>query len=105
MDQITAGLLYGSCILPVSEQLRMHRFCSSGFKCSGPSISIENVIGAAIKKFGDHSCKVTATNSIQTQYGITLDVPCKVTATNTGTGADTAGGYRGCTPPPDPKRC
>jgi len=28
---------------------------------------------------------VTTTNSIQTQYGTTLDVPYKVTGTNTGT--------------------
>jgi len=27
---------------------------------------------------------VTTTNSIQTQYSMTLDVPCKVTGTNTG---------------------
>ena len=58
-------------------------FCSSGFKCSGPSRAIEKVIWAAIKKFADHWCKVTTTNIIQTQYGITLDVPCKVTSTNT----------------------
>ena len=58
-------------------------FCFSGFKCTGPSIAIEKVICAAIKKFADHWCKVTTTNSIQTQYGITLDVSCKVTGTNT----------------------
>jgi len=57
-------------------------FCSSGFKCSVPSKPIEKVIWAAIKKFADHWCKVTTTNNIQTQYGITLDVPCKVTGTN-----------------------
>jgi len=63
----------------------MQTFCSSGFKCSGPSIALEKVIWAAIKKFADHWCKMTTTNSIQTQYGITLDVLCKVTGTNTGT--------------------
>ena len=47
-------------------------FCSSGFKCSGPSRAIEKMIWAAIEKFADHWCKVTTTNSIQTQYGITL---------------------------------
>ena len=58
-------------------------FCSSGFKCSGPSKPIEKVIWAAIKKFADHWCKVTTTISIQTQNRMTLDVPCKVTGTNT----------------------
>ena len=59
-------------------------FCFSGFKCSGPLRAIEKVIWAAIKKFADHWCKVTTTKRIQTQHGITLDVPCKVTGTNTG---------------------
>ena len=45
---------------------------------------IVKVIWAAIKKFADRWFKMTTTNSIQTQYGITLDVPCKVTGTNTG---------------------
>ena len=54
----------------------MHTFCPGGFKCSRPSVTIEKVIWAAIKKFADHWCNVTTTNSIQTQYGITLDVPC-----------------------------
>ena len=58
-------------------------FCSSGFKCSGPSRAIEKVIWAAIKKFADHWCKATTTNRIQTQYGIALDASCKVTGTNT----------------------
>jgi len=44
----------------------VHSFCSSGFQCSGPSIAIEKVIWAAKKKFADHWCKVTTTNSIQT---------------------------------------
>ena len=38
-------------------------FCSSGFKCSGPSRAIEKVIWAAIKKFADHWCKVTTTTT------------------------------------------
>jgi len=38
-----------------------------------------------VKNVADHWCKVTTTNSIHTQYGTTLDVPCKVTGTNTGT--------------------
>ena len=59
-------------------------FCSSGLECSEPSIAIEKVIWAAIKKFADHWCKVTTTNTIQTQYGTTLDVSCKVTGTHTG---------------------
>ena len=59
-------------------------FCCSGLECGGPSIAIEKVIWAAIKMFADHWCKVTTTNTIQTQYGIWLDVWCKVTGTNTG---------------------
>ena len=57
---------------------------TSALKRSGPSIAIEKVIWAAIKKVCRPLVyKVTTTNSIQTQYGITLDVPCKVTGTNT----------------------
>jgi len=36
--------------IDVVELLNNHLFCSSGFKCSGASIAIENMIWATIKK-------------------------------------------------------
>ena len=45
-------------------------FCSSGFKCSRPSIAVEGDLGCDKKSFTDHWCKATTINSIQTQYNV-----------------------------------